>query len=72
MFFKKKLFTPKSGLPTKNQDPIPETREKMSAEFKKRLHYSADLLENVVGSSGITIFSIGTLIDKPMFVTYKS
>jgi hypothetical protein len=67
LFFKKKLFTPKSDLPSKDQDSIPETREKMSSEFKKRLHYSADILENEVGSSGITIFSIGTLIDKTMF-----
>ena len=38
----------------------------MSAEFKKRLQHSADILENEVGNSGITLFSIGTLIDKTM------
>lgn len=67
MFFIKKPFLPKGNLPTMNQDLIPETRDKMSAEFKKRLHYSSDILENEVGGSGITIFSIGPLIDKTMF-----
>jgi hypothetical protein len=43
LFFKKKLFSPKGDLPTKNQDPIPETREKMSSEFRKRLQHSADV-----------------------------
>lgn len=67
MFFKKKIYSPKGDIPTKNQDPIPKTREKMSFEFKKRLQHSADILENEIGSSGITIFSIGTLIDKTMY-----
>jgi Bacillus/Clostridium GerA spore germination protein len=67
LFFKKKLFLPKGDLPPKSQDPIPETRELMSSEFKKRLQHSADILENEIGSSGISIFSIGTLIDKTMF-----
>jgi len=67
MFFKKKIYSPKGDIPTKNQDPIPETREKMSFEFKNRLQHSTDILENEIGSSGITIFSIDTLIDKTMF-----
>jgi hypothetical protein len=67
LFFKKKLFLPKRDLPPKSQDPIPETRELLSSEFKKRLQHSADILENEIGNSGITIFSIGTLIDKTMF-----
>ena len=66
MFFKKKLFSPKGDLPSKKQDPIPATRELMSAEFNKRLQHSADILENEIGCSGITLFSIGSLIDKTM------
>lgn len=65
MFFKK-LFSTKSHTKSKNEDLIPETREKMSTEFKQRLQNSADILENEIGVSGITLFSIGTLIDKTM------
>jgi hypothetical protein len=67
LFFKKKLSSPIGDLQPKNQNSIPDTREKMSFEFKNRLQNSADILENEIGSSGITIFSIGTLIDKTMF-----
>jgi hypothetical protein len=63
--FFKKLFSPRGQKP-KNQDLIPETREKMSTEFKNSLQNSADILENEIGVSGITLFSIGTLIDKTM------
>lgn len=63
LFFKK-LFSTKEPLIPKNQDLIPVTREKMSTEFKQRLHNSADILENQIGNSGVTLFSIGTLIDK--------
>jgi hypothetical protein len=66
ILFFKKLFSPKGKLNPKNQDLIPETREKMSVQFKKRLQDSADILENEIGISGITLFSIGTLIDKTM------
>jgi hypothetical protein len=65
LFFKK-LFLTKDNLISKDQDLIPETREKMSTEFKQRLQNSADILENEIGASGITLFSIGTLIDKTM------
>jgi hypothetical protein len=67
LFFIKKFFSPKGEVVAKDQDFIPDTKEKMSAEFRKRLHYGADILENQVGSSGVTIFSIGSLIDKTMF-----
>jgi Bacillus/Clostridium GerA spore germination protein len=65
LFFKK-LFSTKGNLIPKDQDLIPETRGKMSTEFKQRLQNSADILENEIGASGITLFSIGTLIDKTM------
>ncbi|MDR7078319.1 hypothetical protein J2Y03_003369 [Neobacillus niacini] len=67
MFFKKKKFTKeKAEKQAKNENLIPTSRELMSAEFKKRLQHSADILENEVGNSGITLFSIGNLIDKTM------
>nr|WP_260631672.1 spore germination protein [Neobacillus niacini] len=66
MFFNKKLFLPKINLPSMDKDLIPATRELMSAEFKKRLQDSADILESEIGISGITLFSISTLIDKTM------
>lgn len=66
LFFNKKLFLPKVKLPSKDKDLIPATRELMSAEFKKRLQDSADILESEIGISGITLFSISTLIDKTM------
>jgi Bacillus/Clostridium GerA spore germination protein len=66
LFFTKKLFLPKVKLPSKDKDLIPATRELMSAEFKKRLQDSADILESEIGISGITLFSISTLIDKTM------
>jgi hypothetical protein len=65
LFFKK-LHSTKGHLKPKNHALIPETREKMSTEFKKRLHNSADILENEIGISKISLFSIGTLIDKTM------
>lgn len=67
LFFKKKLFSSKGDLPTNNLESIPDSRKKMSSEFRKRLHYSADILETEVASSGITLFCLGTLIDKSMF-----
>jgi hypothetical protein len=66
LFFKKKLFFPKGTLPSRDKDLIPATRELMSAEFKKRLQNSSDILESEIGISGITLFSIRTLIDKTM------
>jgi Bacillus/Clostridium GerA spore germination protein len=66
LFFNKKLFLPKVKLPSKDKNLIPATRELMSAEFKKRLQNSADILESEIGISGIILFSISTLIDKTM------
>ena len=66
MFFKKKLISNKEVKHIENEGSIPPSRELMSSEFKNRLHNSADILENEVGCSGITLFYIGTLIDKTM------
>lgn len=67
MFFKKKnSLSQEEKKKVNTEDSIPATRELMSAEFKKRLQHSADILENEIGSSRITLFSIGSLIDKTM------
>lgn len=63
MFFKKGLTTKKRE--SRDADnTIPPNREKMSFEFRRRLHRSADIVETEVAGTGITLFYFHTLIDR--------